>query len=283
MPVFEYLLLLPLLCGYYLLGPAHSLRGPPWQAPYFTSSFPIRNKHTLPRPAKTPRELITRNLVCFMLPMLFGTHLESVLSNTIFDGLALAPGAIGNVKNLGVGPTIGLACLASAVRSAHAPPPRTDKGLCTYTKNVCRSFALHSMLGELVVHRFHKAKKDENRETRRRPHPLSPPPEHLFLRLQGLAVAIVNILAIRRSGGLRRLAAMYLVCIGIIALVTCLLSRFHHLHIHHYIFFAALGPLGARDSHFGAATQGLCIGIAMQGAAQYGPATLWPYSPPRSF
>jgi hypothetical protein len=117
-PIYEYLLLLPLLCGYYLLGPAHSIRAPPWQAPYFTSSFPIRNKHTLPRPAKTPRELITRNLVCFMVPMLVGTHLESVLSNTIFDGLALAPGAIDNVKTLGVGPTIALVCLGFVVRCA---------------------------------------------------------------------------------------------------------------------------------------------------------------------
>jgi hypothetical protein len=100
---------------------------------------------------------------------------------------------------------------------------------------------------------------------------------------QGLAIATINILAIRRAGGLKRLAAMYLVCVAIITIVTYLLSRFHHLHVHHYIFFAALGPLGARDSHFGAATQGLVIGIAMQGAAQFGPASLWPYSPPRSF
>ena len=53
-----------------------------------------------------------------MIPMLVGTHLESVLSNTIFDGLALAPGAIGNVKNLGVGPMIALVCLGLGVRRA---------------------------------------------------------------------------------------------------------------------------------------------------------------------
>ena len=76
------------------------LRAPPWQAPYFTSSFPKRNKHVLPNPAKTPRELITRNLVCFMLPMLLGCHLESALSQTVFDGLALTPGAIANFAQL---------------------------------------------------------------------------------------------------------------------------------------------------------------------------------------
>jgi len=213
LPLFEYLLLLPLASGLYLIGPAHVIRAPPWQQPYFASSFPRRNKHVLPAPAKTPRELVTRNLVCFLVPMLLGCHLESTLSDTVFSTVSLSPGAVDNFLRLGPARTLLLLALAAG----------------------------------------------------------------------GGYAAAINVVAIARAGGLARLGVVYAAMVACVVAVTLCLRGFHALHVHHYIFFAALAPLGATDSHFGAASQGLVLGIAMQGIARYGPATLWPYSPPPTF
>mmetsp|Transcript_34594 Transcript_34594/g.87381 ORF Transcript_34594/g.87381 Transcript_34594/m.87381 type:complete len:92 (-) Transcript_34594:264-539(-) len=89
--------------------------------------------------------------------------------------------------------------------------------------------------------------------------------------------------AIARAGGLARLGVMYGATIVCVIAVTLTLRGFHALHVHHYIFFSALAPLGTTDSHFGAASQGFVVGVAIQGIARYGPATLWPYAPPPNF
>lgn len=58
---------------------------------------------------------------------------------------------------------------------------------------------------------------------------------------------------------------------------------FHFIHVHHYIFFSAFVPLAATDDHFSAICQGVVIGMSIQGVAQYGPASLWTYSPPDNY
>jgi len=75
----------------YLLGPCWVLRATPWTSLLPTPSSQHRFAHRLPSPAKHPRGLMSRNFLCFCLPMLLSGLLQHFIPPSFFRDLVPSP------------------------------------------------------------------------------------------------------------------------------------------------------------------------------------------------